>query len=164
MKQIFQVIFLPFYLLKSEVSSHFAFSHHTKQSQTTIGRVCSKLLIFTIQCHLGVISCYYQAKALLYHVVTCIFCVHAGSRIKTVRVPPDFGWTLCGRNPFVSTAGLKSHDYKQLATKGILKICLRGLLEKAQHTTLFSFLDAVTDLFGERLQTADLEKMEKDLH
>ena len=41
------------------------------------------------------------------------------------------------------------------------------MLQCWQRTPLFfSFLfsDAATDLFGERLQTADLEKMEKDLH
>ena len=31
-------------------------------------------------------------------------------------------------------------------------------------SVLHFFFDAVTDLFGEQLQTADLEKMEKDLH
>ena len=88
----------------------------------------------------------------------------AGSRLKAICVPVDLGWTPSGKNPFVKISGLKSHDFKQLATKGILKFCLRGLLEEPQRKTLFAFFDALGAFFNEQIRITDLEQLERNLH
>ena len=59
----------------------------------------------------------------------------ADERAKRVLVPTGFDWH--AKEIFKSSTGMKSHEWKQIATNGILKFCLRGMLGKTQRTTLF---------------------------
>ena len=81
----------------------------------------------------------------------------ASARLKAIRVPSGFGWKPVGRSLFKSTAGMKSHDFKQVATHGILKFCLRGHLEDEQRRALFAFLDALSAVFRESISQQQIQ-------
>ena len=59
----------------------------------------------------------------------------ADERAKRVLVPTGFDWS--PRTIFSRSTGMKSHEWKQLASNGILKFCLRGMLGNNQRKTLF---------------------------
>lgn len=71
----------------------------------------------------------------------------ADMRASSIRVPIGFGLK---PSPFISKPGsLKSHDWKQLVSQGILKYCLKGCLASQQQKTLFLLFDCLADLCAE---------------
>ena len=48
----------------------------------------------------------------------------ANTRAAQVRVPSGFDWR--PRDMFSKQSGMKSHEWKQVATHGILKFCMRN--------------------------------------
>lgn len=46
----------------------------------------------------------------------------------------------------------------QIASQGILKYCLRGLLAKKQRTTLYFFLDVIARVLQEKHEKSTLQK------
>lgn len=86
----------------------------------------------------------------------------ADLRANSLRIPLGFGLK---PSPFISKTGsLKSHDWKQLASRGILKFCLRGMLSLRCRRTLFKFLDSLASLCAESHDLDDLDCVENDLN
>lgn len=54
--------------------------------------------------------------------------------------------------------------YMKVATKGVMKFCLRGLLGKEQCQTLFKFLDALAGLCLEEQEPSKIQELEDQLH
>lgn len=52
----------------------------------------------------------------------------------------------------------------QLATKAILKYCLRGLCGGTQRNTLFYFFDTLTQLLAAEIQYEHLNELERQVH
>ena len=67
----------------------------------------------------------------------------ANSRANSIVVPSSFDWR--PRDLFTHR-GMKSHEWKEVASSGILKYCLRGLLEKNQRKTLLKFCDLLVTI------------------
>lgn len=64
---------------------------------------------------------------------------------------------------FISNTGcLKSHDWKQFATQGILKFCLKDAqsLAEKQRETLFVLFDCLSDLCAESQSLDELDDLE----
>lgn len=86
----------------------------------------------------------------------------ADERAKSIRVPLGFGLKA---SPFISkTYCLKSHDWKQLATQGILKYCLKGMLSDQCRETLFLLFDSLTELCQEKVNSDDTDLIELRLN
>ena len=86
----------------------------------------------------------------------------ADERANAIKVPIGFG---VKPGPFISKPGsLKSHDWKQLATQGILKYCLRDMLSEQCRKTLFSLLDILAELCAECHSSDALDHMECQLN
>ena len=86
----------------------------------------------------------------------------ADERAQNIRVPVGFGLK---PSPFIGTSGcLKSHDWKQLASEGVLKYCLKDLLSKQCRETLFNFLDSVAELCKEEHKIEDIDSLEIKLN
>ena len=75
----------------------------------------------------------------------------ADERANSICVPTGFGWR--PQAIFGKSSGMKSHDWKQVATNGILKFCLRNMLGYNQRSTLFELMDVIADL------CADVDEM-----
>ena len=54
--------------------------------------------------------------------------------------------------------------FLQIATHGILKYCLRGLLGKQQRNTLFFILDTLTDVLAESMKLDSLPKLQDKMN
>ena len=54
--------------------------------------------------------------------------------------------------------------FLQIATHGILKYCLRGLLGKQQRNTLFFVLDTLTDVLAESMKLDSLPKLQDKMN
>ena len=52
----------------------------------------------------------------------------------------------------------------QLATKGILKYCLRGLCGDTQRNTLFYFFDTLTQLLAAEIPYEHLNELEQQVY
>lgn len=86
----------------------------------------------------------------------------ADRRANSIHVPIDFGLK---PSPFISKPGsLKSHDWKQIATQGILKFCLKNTLSERCRKTLFIVLDSLTNLCHEHVSVEDIDQIEVDLN
>lgn len=88
----------------------------------------------------------------------------ADTRAKRVFVPSGFDWR--PRNVFGRTSGMsmKSHEWKQLATNGILKFCLRGMLGQSQRKTLFKLFDIIKDICAEDVDVCSIDTLERRVH
>ncbi len=66
----------------------------------------------------------------------------ANERALQIKVPLGFDWR---PRPFfqLKSVGMKSHEWKQVVTSGILKFCIRGLLGVRQRATLFELCDVL---------------------
>ncbi|KAL5015772.1 hypothetical protein ScPMuIL_005361 [Solemya velum] len=85
----------------------------------------------------------------------------ADERAKNVRVPLGFGLK---PSSFISKSGcLKSHDWKQLATQGILKFCLKDTLQHNCRKTLYLLFDCIADMCQEKISEDDIDIMEVKL-
>ncbi|XP_078595052.1 uncharacterized protein LOC144872603 isoform X2 [Branchiostoma floridae x Branchiostoma japonicum] len=67
--------------------------------------------------------------------------VTADKRLVSVKVPIGFGWNPKGI--FVKYSSLKSHDWMQLTTRGILPYSLRNTLGDEQRNALFRLCDVL---------------------
>ena len=86
----------------------------------------------------------------------------ADARACNVRVPLGFGFN---PSPFFSKpTSMKSHDWKQVASQGILKYCLRGMLGENQRHTLFLLLDSIQEICNEIQRLDDLDEIEARLN
>lgn len=86
----------------------------------------------------------------------------ADERACNVQVPLGFGFN---PSPFFSKpTRMKSHDWKQVASQGILKYCLRGMLGENQRNTLFLLLDSIQEICSEIQRLDDLDEIEVRLN
>ncbi len=87
----------------------------------------------------------------------------ANKRAMSVKVPFGFDWM---RRPVFQTksTGMKSHEWKQLISTGILKYCIRGLLGKRQRATVFELCDVVAQLCAEVIDVHELDALEVRVH
>ena len=79
-----------------------------------------------------------------------------------ICVPTGFGWQ--PRAVFGKSSGIKSHDWKQVATNGILKFCLRNMLGHNQRSTLFEIMDVIADLCAEDIDEMRINRLEFRVH
>ncbi|XP_060083986.1 uncharacterized protein LOC132563249 [Ylistrum balloti] len=87
----------------------------------------------------------------------------ADERACSLRVPLGFRLK---PSPFIfkNRSALKSHDYKQIASHGILKYCLRGCLSERCRSSFFSLLDSISNICSESIQLDNLDEMEYNLN
>ena len=83
-------------------------------------------------------------------------------RAELIQYPVGFG--LKTGRVFSNTGSLKSHDWIQLVTQGVLKFCLRDLLGETQRKTLFRFLDCLTLLCAESQNLRKLDAIEEEVN
>ena len=86
----------------------------------------------------------------------------ADQRAKSIHVP--FGTDWQPRAIFGNPGGMKSHHWKEVATTGILKFCLRKMLNSKQRLSLFTLFDLLTDLCGEDMDSRCIDELEKRVH
>ena len=86
----------------------------------------------------------------------------ADRRANSLHVPQGFGLK---PSPFIGKSGsLKSHDWKQIASSGILKYCLRDCLSNKCRTTLFYLLDCISEVCSECQSVDKLDDIDKELN
>jgi hypothetical protein len=86
----------------------------------------------------------------------------ADERAKSIRPPLGFGLK---PSPFFSKPGsLKSHDYKQIASQGIFKYCIRDVLSDTCRQTLFRLFDSISDLCKESHDLDGINELEAKLN
>ena len=83
-------------------------------------------------------------------------------RFSKLKYP--FGTGIRKTPIFTSTVALNSHDWKELACRGILKFCIRGQLESRQEKTLFRFLDCISKLFSESQDVQRLDDLDEEFN
>lgn len=86
----------------------------------------------------------------------------ADERTNSICVPTGFGWR--PRAMFGKSSGMKSHVWKQVATNGILKFCLRNMLGHNQRSTLFELMDVIADLCAEDIDEMQINHLELRVH
>ena len=86
----------------------------------------------------------------------------ADERAKRILVPSGFDWH--PKVLFSKTTGMKSHEWKQVATHGIIKFCLRGLLGKNQRKTLFQLFDVIRNICAEEIEMDSIDSLEEQVH
>ena len=86
----------------------------------------------------------------------------ADERAMSICVPTGFDWR--PRAIFGKATGMKSHEWKQVATNGVLKFCLRDMLCRSQRSTLFELLDVITDLCAEEIVSSRIGDLEARVH
>jgi len=86
----------------------------------------------------------------------------ADERAMSICVPSGFDWR--PRAIFRKATGMKSHEWKQVATNGVLKFCLRDMLCRSQHSTLFELLDVIADLCAEEIDSRHTGDLEARVH
>ena len=86
----------------------------------------------------------------------------ADERTNSICVPTGFGWR--SRAMFGKSSGMKSHVWKQVATNGILKFCLRNMLGHNQRSTLFELMDVIADLCAEDIDEMQINHLELRVH
>ena len=59
---------------------------------------------------------------------------------------------------------MKSHEWKQVATNGILKFCLRNMLAHNQRHTLFELFDVIKALCTEEIDSMHITDLESRVH
>lgn len=83
-------------------------------------------------------------------------------RAEKIKVPLGFGLK---PGKFITNTGcLKSHDWKQLATQGILMYCLRNTLGQKERQTLFDLLDCLRDVCAPCHADDELDALEQRLN
>lgn len=86
----------------------------------------------------------------------------ADERAIRVLVPANFDWR--PRAIFGKSSGMKSHEFKQIATNGILTFCLRNMLGKKQRQTLFLLFNTLSKLCAEEVSVDGIDSLEKVVH
>ena len=59
---------------------------------------------------------------------------------------------------------MKSHEWKQVATSGVLKFCLRGMLGRKQRHTIFQLFDIIAELCAEDIDVQNINDIETKVH
>lgn len=59
---------------------------------------------------------------------------------------------------------MKSHEWKQIATNGVLKFCLRGLLGRKQRKTIFLLFDTISDICANSVNMDSVDDLERQVH
>ena len=87
----------------------------------------------------------------------------ANERALQIQVPHGFD---CKPRSFFQrkSTGMKSHEWKQLVTSGILKFCIRGLLGKQQRSTIFELCDVLALLCSEEVYLNEIDAIELRVH
>ena len=88
--------------------------------------------------------------------------VVADERACSVCVPSGFDWK--PRSVFGKNTGMKSHEWKQLATSGVLRFCLRSMLGYRQRHTLFQLFDVISGLCDEVIDSKHIDDLELRVH
>ncbi|XP_068736917.1 uncharacterized protein [Montipora capricornis] len=84
-------------------------------------------------------------------------------RAKNIQVPVGYGWA--PKPIFSKYSYMKSHDWKQVATDGILKFCFRNpLLGKSQRTTIFKLFDILAALCDDIQDSRQVEALEEEIN
>lgn len=86
----------------------------------------------------------------------------ANAHATQVRVPSGFDWR--PRDIFSKQSGMKSHEWKQVATHGILKFCLRNTLGHRHRRSIFQLLDVITKICSEKMMPTLLSEIEEEVH
>lgn len=86
----------------------------------------------------------------------------ANNRAIQVRVPSGFDWR--PRAVFGKPSGMKSHEWKQVATHGILKFCLRNTLGHRQRQSIFQLFDVISKICSEEMNPILLSQIEEEVH
>lgn len=86
----------------------------------------------------------------------------ADNRAKLILVLSNFDWA--PRAIFNRSGGFKSHQWKQLATSGILKFCLCGMLGTNQRKTLFKLFDVIQQVCSDDIDSQFMDVLEKQVH
>ena len=89
--------------------------------------------------------------------------ITANSRAMCIRAPSGVDWKPChlfGK----STGQLNSNQWKHVLSSGILKYCIRGLLEPDQRSTLMELCDVMQLLTAEAVHLQDLDAVEYRVH
>ena len=86
----------------------------------------------------------------------------ANERSLSIITPHGVDWK--SRKLFSSKVSLKSIEWKNVLTCGILKYCLRGLLGTNQRSTLFELCDVVSCLLAEEIDLQTIESLEYRVH
>ena len=86
----------------------------------------------------------------------------ANERCVKIVVPQGVDWKR--RSLFSKKVSLKSNEWKNVLTCGILKFCLRGLLGREQRRTLFELSDVVASLLAEEIDMDSIESLEYRVH
>ena len=88
--------------------------------------------------------------------------VIANQRSVNIVVPLGVDWK--SRSLFSRGVSLKSSEWKNVLSQGILKFCIRGLLGENQRNTLFELCDCVTCLTAEEVDTKTIDALEYRVH
>lgn len=83
---------------------------------------------------------------------------------RALSIKPPIGFGLKPSPFFTKPGSLKSHDWKQIATQGVLQFCLRGCLSDQCRETLFKFFDCIADLCAECQNSEEIDQMEVKLN
>ena len=86
----------------------------------------------------------------------------ADNRARRILVPSGFDWI--PRPIFSKTTGMKSHEWKQIATKGVLKFCLRGMLGRNQRKTLYKLFDLLQCICDDQVNNDSIDELEEEVH
>ncbi|XP_063960459.1 uncharacterized protein LOC129283892 [Lytechinus pictus] len=85
----------------------------------------------------------------------------ADTRILNIRTPKHL---VFNPKPFFSSyVYMRSADYRKLATEGILKYALRGMLGERQRKTLFALCDSIRDLCSGKCDDETIDAMDTKL-
>jgi len=76
----------------------------------------------------------------------------------SICVPSGFHWR--PQAIFGKATRMKSREWKQVATNGILKFCRCDMLCRSQRSTLFELLDVIADLCAEKIDCRHIGDLE----
>ena len=87
----------------------------------------------------------------------------ADRRAMSVHVPYGFDWR--PHAIFGNPGGMKmkSHEWKQVVTSGVLKFCLRNSIASKQQHTMFNLFDIIRELCAECVDSSRLEELKSSV-
>lgn len=79
-------------------------------------------------------------------------------------IRPPLGFRL-KPSPFITKPeSLKSHDFKQIASQGIFKCCIRCLLDERCRDTILKVFDSISDMCKESQEVYEIDTLEVNLN